>query len=485
MRKSRRMTFIKFTVVVITFSFLFSSIMPFIESSNGSSSSHYEKYHPVSLPEHTSNITSCAGYLEYTLALGNNTLFGGNLNETAKFNKDLVVFDPLNDYLYVTNERSNSIMVINGSENTVIQNISVHNSPVGVTFDQYNGNIYASSFGDNIVTVINASNNSPIKYLPVGRGSCKLVSDPFNGNVYVSNFLSNNVSVINGNTNVVMANINVGFFPDGVAFDPYSSYVYVSNRGSNNISLINASTNKVIGSINLTNPPRFVALDPLNGNLYADTGNDNVTVINGTTNTVIGSFSVGIVPSGITVDPSSGYLYIADSCSHNISVINATTDKVIKNIGVGLYPYGTAYDTSSGFLYVTNDCSGTVSIISTVRGTEPVFPVSFYETGLPAGTKWNVTLNNTASSYAASRITFSVPNGTYSYNIIPDDAYYAVPSSGSVKIDGRSYSIQVTFKQYIKPPPLPVEYYGIIGLIAVILVIGAVLVLIRKRIFSS
>ena len=48
-----------------------------------------------------------------------------------------IAFNPYNDYMYVTNEGSGSVSVINQS-NVVINNISVQTSPYDIAFDPYN-----------------------------------------------------------------------------------------------------------------------------------------------------------------------------------------------------------------------------------------------------------------------------------------------------------------------------------------------------------
>ena len=73
---------------------------------------------------------------------------------------------------------------------------------------------------------------------------------------------------------------------------------------------------------------------------------------------------------------------------------------------------------------VTRRLSGSYTVTRQVAAgivsaaTTPVFPVTFTETGLPAGLTWNVTLNGvTESGLAGSAITFSEPNGTYAYTL--------------------------------------------------------------------
>ncbi|EQD43571.1 hypothetical protein B1B_13753, partial [mine drainage metagenome] len=49
---------------------------------------------------------------------------------------------------------------------------------------------------------------------------------------------------------------------------------------------------------------------------------------------------------------------------------------------------------------------------------QPVYTVSFSETGLPGGTPWSVTLNGSTQSSTTNVIAFSESNGTYGYTIV-------------------------------------------------------------------
>ncbi|MGC9167250.1 MAG: hypothetical protein ACP5GR_06405, partial [Thermoplasmata archaeon] len=61
------------------------------------------------------------------------------------------------------------------------------------------------------------------------------------------------------------------------------------------------------------------------------------------------------------------------------------------------------------------------------------YNITFLEKGLPANTKWYVNLSNGQSfSSTTNTITFSEPNGTYSYTIATVNKNYAPnPSSGT------------------------------------------------------
>ena len=113
------------------------------------------------------------------------------------------------------------------------------------------------------------------------------------------------------------------------------------------------------------------------------------------------------------------------------------------------------FDMYSGILvaiYQTNTTgSSTANITSTniPEGSTSLsyYAVTFAETGLSAGSTWYVNLSNGQTfSSTTGTISFSEPNGTYSYTIATSDkTYEPVPSSGSFKVDSSAASESVSF----------------------------------------
>lgn len=82
----------------------------------------------------------------------------------------------------------------------------------------------------------------------------------------------------------------------------------------------------------------------------------------------------------------------------------------------------------------------------TVPSTPPGFPVTFLESGLPAGTTWYANISGGPSlSGTANMLTTTLPNGTYDYTIGSSNASYEA-APGSFTVDGSSVSEPVAFR---------------------------------------
>ena len=97
--------------------------------------------------------------------------------------------------------------------------------------------------------------------------------------------------------------------------------------------------------------------------------------------------------------------------------------------------------------------SGTNEIALEVGGlnvTDPIsfsklYPVTFYETGLPSGTKWGVSFDGNTTTSLNSTIKFYAVNGSYQFTVLKISNYTSEPSSGVVTTKGVSLSETVVF----------------------------------------
>jgi hypothetical protein len=127
------------------------------------------------------------------------------------------------------------------------------------------------------------------------------------------------------------------------------------------------------------------------------------------------------------------------------------------------------YDDSNGYVYVPNYGSNNVSVIGVTSPT--AYSVTFSETGLPVGYSWSVTLNGTTETSNATRtvsaITFTEPNGTYSFTVGSGNCgpifcflYDPTPSHGSLVLNGAAETIAIP---YGVPYPISFTESGLPG----------------------
>src|SRR4051812_24478740 len=80
-----------------------------------------------------------------------------------------IVYDQDNNYIYVTNLNSNSVSVIDGSNDKVISTILVDEKPNSLIYDKYNKLIYVINSNSDNLFVIDASKNIIIEKIPINN----------------------------------------------------------------------------------------------------------------------------------------------------------------------------------------------------------------------------------------------------------------------------------------------------------------------------
>ena len=158
---------------------------------------------------------------------------------------------------------------------------------------------------------------------------------------------------------------------------------------------------------------------------------------------LVGGPSAGI---GYFEPPTSGYMepyilplglkkYISP-ITYTFTTSNDQTGEIAQNLN---------WVDQNGVWYLSTLSGDNVQGVISVEPYEPLYNVTFVENGLPPGTNWSVTLNGTTLSSTSNAITFTEPNGTYSYYIGSVSGYTVSPSSGSITVNGKNIKQNITF----------------------------------------
>ena len=390
-----------------------------------------------------------------------------------------VAIDTSNGNVYVANYGSDNVSVINGSTNKVIANITVGFSPRDAAFDPSNGNVYVSNYGSDNVSVINGSTNKVIANISVGSEPYGVAFDSSNGYLYVIDVNFETVSVINVSTNNVIANISVGLFSKGAAFDSSNGNVYVANSFSGTVSIISSftPTQKLYGmtftETGLTSKTTWYV------NLSNGMDSGPITTASYTFSLANGSYSYTVTTSDKTSQPSpsSGSFTVNGSPLSKsvkfsqvyeltftetgllsgtpwyVNLTNGMVSGAITDTSYSLLLTNGSYSykvSTSDKKYSPSPSSGSftvngASVSKSVTFAKVTYTLTFTESGLPSGTTWYVNLSNGQTySSTTGTLSFTEPNGTYSYTAATTDKLYSAPG-GTFTVNGQSQSLSVAF----------------------------------------
>jgi YVTN family beta-propeller protein len=292
----------------------------------------------------------------------------------------------------ITNTNSNKLLIIDTRESfssetfediDIIEELEVGETPVGVAFDSTGSRIYVVNNKSDTLTVVDgdffrviteislkdgtvvtlattsvsdeSQNNTPDKRLSDVYEQTEMkqnkaeeiapqsvVTHPFKPFIYVANSLKNSVTIIKNKKNrdifKIVKKIKVGGSPYGLELNPSGSRLYVTLFNVNKVAVINTFTRRIIKRINVGDAPIGVAVHPTGEKVYVSNSLSNtVSVIDAFSNGVIDTIDVGSFPQGISLTTSGDKALVANSNNNNVSIINLLTGE-IKNVGVGVFP---------------------------------------------------------------------------------------------------------------------------------------------------
>ena len=394
---------------------------------------------------HAGSLPRIVGSVAWTLCLSNGLLLNGSQFCAANnMSSDAADWDSATGDLYVANEGTNNVSIVNVVRGMVLGSFDVGTAPDAVFHDNAR-NLFVANYGSKNISVIFTGNNLGGSS-NIGASVSAGVYDPDDQRLYFVEPLNNTVKALDDVPLLLVKNITVGLTPRSIAFDSADGDLYVTNSASNNVSVINGTRDTVLANIPVGVRPSGIAYDPVEKELFvANQGSDNVTIINGTSNAVVGSVGVGNQPGALAYDSWNDFIYVANQNSGNLTVLNASSRSVVGSIPiVGGPSMAVAVDTTNGYVCVEKSGDGSVAIIPTGR-LPPEYSLSFTESGLPTGFTWSVLVDGYRYTTSQAVLNVSLTNGTYSYVVGTLGRYAASPSAGNFTVRGIGASVALTF----------------------------------------
>ena len=349
-----------------------------------------------------------------------------------------------------------SIFVINisaqeGSEQQVISLKSkpIINSgsfPIGIDINPITNKLYVANQFSNTISVIDIDKSKVEKNIDVGNSPYDVDVNPFSNRIYASNRDSDTISVIDGFTNKELTKISVGDSPLGIGINLGRGWVYVANLDSKTITVIDAINNHIIKTLKYASLPYDIVINPVTDKVYvSDLGKDSVLVLDGSNNTLVSTIPVGLNPSVLAINTQTNTIYVSNFSNDTVSIINGTSNKVETNIKVGNNPVGIAVNPRINKIYVNNLADNTISVINGTTN-KVIENISLEPAIIASGV-------NTPFINVPLKVTFPLIATKLAVDPSTNFTYVTNPrSNGIITIDGKTDKIITKIFMDINPP---------------------------------
>lgn len=301
--------------------------------------------------------------------------------------------------VYVTNERSGDLSVIDGQTHEVVATVPLGKRPRGIQVSPDQTQLFIALSGSPIAGPgVDESTLPPadpsadgigivdiasLKLLRILRG----VSDPEQLVVsndgkylYIASEDTGTAVVIDVETGKTIATQEVGGEPEGVGISPDGRFVYMTSEEHHQVSVISTETNEVISQFSVGQRPRQATFSSDGARAYVTGELDGtVSVVDAREHKVIHTIQLTgemIRPMEVDLSPDDRLIYVTTGRGRKLIEIDNTTYEPLREVVVGTRPWGLALSPEGKTLYTANGPSNDVSVVDresfTVVATIPV-----------------------------------------------------------------------------------------------------------------
>jgi YVTN family beta-propeller protein len=270
--------------------------------------------------------------------------------------------NPITNKIYVVNNGNGSgrtMSVIDGNTDTVTATVTVGNYPTGVAVNSVTNMVYVVNYCGNhpgcnattapgTISVINGSNNTVTDTVTVGYGPLVVLVNMVTNKIWAVNSCGNDSSCPLGQGNdaqtigtvtqidgVTLATqtVNTGKGQAAATNNSVANAFYVTNNTDNTATFIDGAT-LTTSTVNVGQAPDDVEVNVDTNTIFVcNSGSNTVTAINGAT---LGetTVNVGNTPVEAWVNPVANRIYVSNVGDNTVSVLSGVAPSAIQFVPV-------------------------------------------------------------------------------------------------------------------------------------------------------
>jgi YVTN family beta-propeller protein len=298
---------------------------------------------------------------------------------------------PAGHRVYVTNERSGDLTVIDGQSGQVVATIPLGKRPRGVRASADGRTLYIALSGSPIagpgidektlpppdksadaIAVFDVA-ESKVQRLITGVSDPEQTAVSRAGKLYVASEDTGQALVIDIASGKTEAKIPVGEEPEGVDLTPDGRQVWVTSEEDATVTVIDTAANKVIKTIKVGERPRNTAFSADGGKAYISGEFDrSVRIVDTTSLDVVNTVKLAdetLRPMDVKLTNDGKRLFVSTGRGQKILVLDASTLATVGEIAAGARPWGIGLSPDGAKLYTANGPSNDVTVIDTATMT--------------------------------------------------------------------------------------------------------------------
>ena len=301
-------------------------------------------------------------------------------------------------HVYVTNERSGDVTVIDGADFSVAATIPVGKRPRGIHISPDGKTVYVALSGTPIeappqidahgnpiferkkegdddenadkaadgIGVLDAASKKLTRKLNGGSDPEEFALSKDGRRIYISNEDTKTASVINIASGKLEHIIPVGQEPEGVSTTPDGKQFYVTCEAGGDIYVIDTASYSAAAHFKVNGRPRSAAFLSAGGiGFIPSESAGELNIIDVANAKVLKTITLpkGSRPMRVRLSPDETRLYVSNGRAGTVSVFDTRSYELLDTIKVGPRPWGIAVSPDGKFLFAANGPSNDVSVV--------------------------------------------------------------------------------------------------------------------------
>ncbi len=243
---------------------------------------------------------------------------------------------------------SNSLTLISTEDNHILKTIYLGRSPHEPTFTPDNKQIWVSVRGEAYISVVDVTLMSEIKRIPVADGPGMVSFSPDGRIAYVCSSFTPEVDIIDTKTYSIIKRIPVlSPFSPNIFTSPKGEWVALTHKDVGKVTVIDTKSLTVARVINTGPVTNHVSFGYLKNRLmmYVTVGGENKVRIFDVADHFLqtDTVNVGASPHGIWPSPDGKQLYVGLEFADQVQHIDLESMRVVATIQIGQSPQALVY----------------------------------------------------------------------------------------------------------------------------------------------
>ena len=308
-------------------------------------------------------------------------------------------------HIFVSDEHSGDVTVIDGSDFKVTATIPVGKRPRGIHASPDGKTVYVALSGTPIepppkldangnpifekghdgddnakadkaadgIGIVDVAQMKFLRKIPAGSDPEQFCLSPDGKRIYISNEDTGTATILDASSGKVITFVPVSREPEGVGVSPDEKFFYVTCETAGDVFAIDAKTYKIIGHIKVHPRPRSVAFLPDGSRAFIPSeSSGELNVIDTSKQELLKVITLPphSRPQTVIVSPDGKKIYASTGRGGTVCVLDAHTYAVLNNIKVGTRPWGIAISPDGKYLFSANGPSDDVSVVDLATDKE-------------------------------------------------------------------------------------------------------------------